>query len=222
VWQGLYDELKQHDFTIVAVAMDSRADASRQWIEAAKTQYPCLIDRGHRVAELYNMVNVPQSVWIDETGRIVRPTESAGAVDSFRSMDRKTFAMSPEAAEIRTKARELYLNALRDWVAKGPASDYAFDRKAAAAHLKLPTPEVALANANFRLGEYLHELGRKAEAEPFLQEAIRLRPDSWNLWRQAADLEQVGKASSPEFWARVDALGDKHYYAPVDMKGMPR
>ena len=25
------------------------------------------------------MVNVPQAVWIDETGHIVRPTESAGA-----------------------------------------------------------------------------------------------------------------------------------------------
>ena len=30
-----------------------------------------------------------------------------------------------------------------------------------------------------------------------------------------------GLASGPEFWARVDALGSRQYYAPVDMKGMP-
>ena len=51
--------------------MDSEADAARPWIEAAAPSYPALIDRNHRVAELYNMVNVPQAVWIDETGTIV-------------------------------------------------------------------------------------------------------------------------------------------------------
>ena len=57
------------------------ADAARPWIEAAKPDYPCLIDRDHHVADLYNMVNVPQAVWIDEEGRIVRPPENAGSSD---------------------------------------------------------------------------------------------------------------------------------------------
>jgi hypothetical protein len=31
----------------------------------------------------------------------------------------------------------------------------------------------------------------------------------------------MGFAAQPDFWERVDALGAKRYYAPVDMKGMP-
>ena len=78
VWQDLYSGLQEQNFIIIAVAMDSRADAARPWIEAAAPTYPALIDRDHRVAELYNMVNVPQAVWINEAGRIVRPAENAG------------------------------------------------------------------------------------------------------------------------------------------------
>ena len=29
------------------------------------------------------------------------------------------------------------------------------------------------------------------------------------MWRQAADLEEVGKASGPDFWKRVKALGEQ-------------
>ena len=52
--------------------MDARADAARPFIEAAAPSYVSLIDRDHHLADLYNMVNVPQGVWIDEAGRIVR------------------------------------------------------------------------------------------------------------------------------------------------------
>ena len=79
MWQELYAELGGERFIVLAVAMDSRPDAPRQWIEAASPTYPCLIDRDHRLADLYNMVNVPQAVWIDEAGRVVRPAEAAGA-----------------------------------------------------------------------------------------------------------------------------------------------
>src|SRR5262249_8135317 len=79
VWQALYEELAGHGFAIVAVAMDSRKGDPLQWIEAARPTYVNLIDRDHRLADLYHMVNVPQAVWIDEAGRIVRPPEPAGA-----------------------------------------------------------------------------------------------------------------------------------------------
>jgi hypothetical protein len=39
------------------------------------------------------------------------------------------------------------------------------------------------------------------------------------MWRQAADLDEVGKASGPEFWERVRALGDRPYYTPPDLPG---
>jgi hypothetical protein len=32
-------------------------------------------------------------------------------------------------------------------------------------------------------------------------------------------LERAGKAAGPEFFAEVGGLGDKHYYAPLKMKG---
>ena len=78
MWQSLQESAKDHGFTVLAIALDE-PDAARPWIEAAAPTFPCLIDREHRVAELYNLVNVPQAVWIDETGRMVRPPESAGS-----------------------------------------------------------------------------------------------------------------------------------------------
>ena len=75
---------------VIAVAMDSREGDPLPWIDAAKPTYPTLIDREHRLAELYGIVNVPQAVWIDEAGRIVRPAESAGAYEGFRQMNRAT------------------------------------------------------------------------------------------------------------------------------------
>ena len=88
MWQTVYAEVKDRSFTVVAVAMDGRADAARPWIEAARPDSPVLIDPAHVVAELYNMVDVPQAVRIDESGRIVRPTEKAAAFEGFRAMDR--------------------------------------------------------------------------------------------------------------------------------------
>jgi len=85
-----------------------------------------------------------------------------------------------------------------------------------AARERLPkiTQEIALAHAHFRLGVWLRRHGNAAEGDAHLAEASRLHPDSWNMWRQAADLGEVGKASSPAFWQRVRALGDRPYYPP--------
>jgi hypothetical protein len=82
VWQALYAELKDKGFMVVAVAEESRgAEHARPWIEQAKSGYWQLIDTEHRLSDLYNLVNVPQAVWIDEQGSIVRPPETAGSTD---------------------------------------------------------------------------------------------------------------------------------------------
>ena len=91
--------------------MDAISAAARPWIEAAKPSYPCLIDLDHRVADLYHMVNVPQAVWIDETGHIVRPTESAGAYEGFRAMDRATRKVPDEVAATTSRAKRTYVDA---------------------------------------------------------------------------------------------------------------
>ena len=222
MWQALFDDFKDRNFMVVAVAMDSRPDAARPFIEDAAPTYVSLIDRDHHLADLYNMVNVPQGVWIDEAGLIVRPPESAGAYEGFRAMDRATGAMPEEAVSITAAARQTYVAALRDWVINGPASRFVFDDAAARAHLTLPNEDIARAHAGFRLGLHLLRKDRVAEAERLFAEAVRLHPDSWNIWRQTAAVDANGLAAGPEFWARVDALGARRYYLPVDIEGMPQ
>jgi hypothetical protein len=221
VWQELYQELAPRGFVILSVAMDSREGDPLPWIEAGKPTYPVLIDREHRLAELYGIVNVPQAVWIDEAGRIVRPAESAGAYEGFRKMNRRTREMPEDVARLTAHARSTYLDAIRDWVRSGARSEHAFSPEKARAHLPAITADVATAQAMFRLGQTLLRRGERAEAERWLQEASRLHPDSWCIWRQSAGINEQGFAALPDFWARVDALGAKRYYQPVDMKGMP-
>jgi len=212
VWQALYEELKDKGFMVVAVAQESRgAEHARPWIEQARSSYWQLIDTDHRLEDLYNLVNVPQAVWIDEQGRIARPPETAGSTDHFRRMDLTTRTMSPEDQAERLAARHAYLDAVRAWVATGA---HALPADEARAGLPKVTPEIAEARARFRLGLWLRANGRAAEGDRQMAEASRLYPESWSLWRQAADLDEVGKASGPEFWKRVQALGDRPYYPP--------
>ncbi len=216
MWQSLFDSLADENFMVVAVAMDSRGpDAARPWIDAASPTYWSLIDPEHRVAALYGMVNVPQAVWIDEDGTIVRPPETAGSTDHFRRMDLATRTMAPDDAAARMAARVAYMDAVRAWARTGA---HALPGDAARAALPALTDDIASAHAHFRLGVWLR--GRDPDgATRHLTEASRLHPTSWNMWRQAADLDQVGKSGGPEFWARVQALGDKAYYPPPDLPG---
>src|SRR5258708_34224349 len=101
---------------VVAVAEESRgAEHARPWIDQAKSSYWQLIDVEHRLSDLYNLVNVPQAVWIDEKGVIVRPPETAGSTDHFRRMDLKTRTMTPEDQPERVAARAAYLGAAGAW-----------------------------------------------------------------------------------------------------------
>ena len=217
MWQALYDELRARNFIVISVALDSGGPATtEQWISKAKATYPCLIDERHLTAELYGVVNVSSAVWIDESGRIVRPAETAGTSDAFRTeLDRTTKQMSAPGMAERERVRGAYLNALRDWAAAGPASAYALPEAAARRRLPLPAEAHALAAANFRLGQYLHARGYPQAAAPYLAEARRLHPESWSYRRQTWELEEPGKAGGPEFWAAVDALGDRPYYLPT-------
>jgi len=131
------------------------------------------------------MVNVPQCVWIDEAGRIVRPPETAGSTDHFRRMDPATRTMSAEDQAAREAARAAYLDAVRDWVRTGR---HALDTDRAKAKLPRITADMALADANFRLGVWLRWNGRAGGAAPFLGGARRLHPGSWDILGQGGGL----------------------------------
>ena len=246
VWQGLYAELKDQDFIVIAIAFDTGgADAVRDFIRPSSTelpvflkdimgwddklldragipQYPCLIDQKHLVGELYDIINVPMAVWIDEKGRIMRPAESAGVNDGVRSLDPTTFTMPVEVVAEGKRLRTSYVDAIRDWVAKGALSEYALSPEEAQRRTEGPDETDALAMANFRLGEHLFKRGQRDEALKYFAEARRLRPESWCFIRQTWELEQPGKASGPEFFAAVQALGDRHYYKPLELKPLAK
>ena len=219
MWQQLFDSLKDYNFMVVAVAQDSGgAEHAGPWIKAANPTYWSLIDRDHRVSSLYGMVNVPRAVWIDEEGRIVRPPETAGSTDHFRKMDPKTSTLSAEDQAARQKGRAFYLDAVRQWVTTG---NYALDADAARSKLLRITPEIALAHTHFRLGIWLKQHARQEEGAEHLTKASALHPDSWSIWRQAADFNEAGLAAGPAFWERVRALGDKPYHPAPDLPGFP-
>ena len=167
------------------------------------------------------MVNVPQAVWIDERGTIVRPTEPAGAYEGFRRMDRVTREVPADAARLTAETKATYLNAIRDWVRLGQASGHALDVERARARAPQPTEEAARAHVFFQLGQYLIRHGQPEEGDRWLAEASRLHPDSWAIWRQRAGVNELGLAAQPDFWARVDALGERRYYARSRWKGCP-
>lgn len=244
MWQAIYAELRDQGLEIIAVAFDTAgkpaveakiraADCAERpqllarimgwspdlWARQAPPTYPCLIDEGHVVAELYGMVNVPQGVWIDEAGRIVRPAESAGTCDMVRHMDRATFEIPDAAAEHGMAVRNTYIDALRDWVRNGAASTYALPAHEVKRRMRGPSEADVRAATHVRLGRYLYGKGALERAKHHFNEAVRLCPQSWNYRRQAMmlDPESVGELNAgPGFWAAVDALGNVPYYPPAD------
>ena len=78
MWQEVRTQLQPKGIEIVTVALDTGgAEAVGPWIEAAKPEHPSLIDAAHSLDGLLGIVNVPNAVWIDEHGMIVRPAEPA-------------------------------------------------------------------------------------------------------------------------------------------------
>jgi hypothetical protein len=222
----MYDEVGSDNFLIIAVAQESRgAETAREFIDEAKPSYLCLIDESHQVADLYNMVNVPNAVWIDEFGKIVRPSETAGSHDAFRSMNRQDFSQTDEALDLAARAQMTYMDAVKDWAINGATAENAYDVDATKRNIQLPSESTSLAHANFRLGVHLRLNGKEQEGDKFLATSIALHPDSWNMFRQAMNLREIGEvmglAADQDFFDRVDALGEKRYYPAPNIKGFP-
>lgn len=151
------------------------------------------------------MVNVPTAVWIDERGMIVRPNEVAFATDTFRGIT--GVQSSP------------YLDALRDWAANGANSRFVMKPDEVLRRMKLPSRQHALANAYFRLGEYLCEHGHAADAVAHFKKARELRPESWTFTRQAFALGDPERDYGTTFVNEVAKLNGKLYYDLLDLDG---
>ena len=193
--------MKSNNFEIISIAQDTGGvkDAG-PWITAAKAEYTALVDDKHIVTQLYNMVNVPTAVWINEQGRIVRPNEVAYVDNRYKAMH------GIDAGP--------YLVAIRDWVANGDRSQFVMSEADLKERMKPPSAERAMANAEFDLAEYLYKTGKGADAIAHFKEAQRLAPDNWNYKRQAWALSDAQKDYGTTFWDEVKKLNGKPYYEP--------
>jgi hypothetical protein len=228
VWRELSDELHPHGLEVVTVALDTGGpDAVRPWIESANPTHPSLIDEAHLVDELFGVVNVPTGIWIDESGMIVRPPETAfprrpAFLDREIPADAspRQSAAIREARKLRVEA-EKYVAALRDWVRLGAASRFALspDEVVRRSH---PRPiEESRAAAHFALGQHLHRLGRPETAIPHFRAAHRLQPENWTYKRQAWTLVDPSQGPTPHYdgdWLTdVQKSGAENYYPALDM-----
>lgn len=213
--------MQNEDFIIIAVAMDANIEAARPWVQAASPTYITLIDQNHVLSSLFNMVNVPQAVWIDENGMIVRPTETAGSIDILREFDFEKGQFPEEAMQRSQIAKSTYLDAVKDWAINGSNSRFVFNAKDAVAHIQPMSDDAALAHATFQLGQHLLRAGQQDEANGLFARCRELHPTSWNIFRETTEKMDTGIAAGETFWAEVTGLGEEQYYASVDMEEMP-
>jgi hypothetical protein len=161
--------LHDHNFTVIAVALDDSPDDVRPWTDGISL--PVLIDPQHVLTELYAISNVPAVVWIDADDRIVRPVGVAFSNDMFKEF---TGAESGP-----------HLDALRAWVRDG--SEPMSDADARVAVPDLSDDEV-LARLHFRVGVEVRRRGDDATARRHLERAGELAPMDFTIRRAAMPL----------------------------------
>jgi len=214
---------------IVTVALDVDPDQARPFIEAAAPDHPSLIDSAHVLDERFGMVNVPNAVWIDEDGMIVRPAEPASpgpnpANESFREIDLDS--VPPDIREILVEARKIrseperYVEMLHDWVERGSDSPYAHTPDEVIARSQPRSAAEATAAAEFDLGQHLHRTGDHPGAIEHWREAHRLYPENWTYKRQAWNFEdpiRQGHTDAYEgsWFEDVKQIGAENYYPPL-------
>ena len=199
MWQALHEELRDRNFVVIAVALDKSAEDARPWIEKAAPTYPALIDTQHVVADLYNVVNVPTALWIDERGRIVRPNDVVFGSDTFKHITNLESARP--------------LAALRAWV-RGDTAGFA--PAEARALQTLPTALDQQARAEFGLGEWLFAHGRGEAAARHFTRAGELAPHDFTIRRGTMPMRGVDPMG-PEFRAMLGewVKAGNPYYRPL-------
>jgi hypothetical protein len=199
VWQGVYEELKDRGFTVITVALDQSAEAARPWIEAATPRHPSLVDTRHVLAELYNVVNVPTILWIDERGRIVRPNDVAFGADTFR--------------QLTGLDSSIHLKALRAWV-RGEKPAFAGDD--VRARQTLPTAADQQARAEFGLGQWLFERGHTEVAATHFERGGELAPHDFTIRRGTMPMRGIDPMG-PQFRAMLGEWTQQGqpYYRPL-------
>jgi hypothetical protein len=209
----LRTELHPQGLEIVTASLElSGPEASRPYIEAARREHPSLLDPTHRLCELFGVVNIPNVLWIDEAGMIVRPPEPgwpaaprvvpAGFRDGRPALGRAPNAPAPPAEALDQdrvlssgQDRATYAGRLRDWALRGARSSYALPPEDVVARSQPRSAAASEAAAHFELAEHLWRVGRRELALAHFRASHRLQPHNWTYKRQAWSLvgqERVG------------------------------
>ena len=214
MWQALHTELESRGVTVVTVALDIDAEKARPWIEAAAPTHPSLVDSQHQIDELLGISNVPMAVWIDETGTLVRPAETA-AIRPSKYASMEIGDDLPEQTKILlTQMRELpnvgeaYRAAILHWVEHGADSPFALDREAVVAASQLRPEAHSRAAACFEMGHHFHASGNRDKAIGWWKEAHSLFPDNWTYKRQAWTLESTPEGADSDLAQDVQHVYD--------------
>jgi hypothetical protein len=187
----LHAEIEPKGVTVVTVALDVEPAHTHKWIDAAAPTHPALIDTRHVTGELFGFINIPMAVWIDESGTLVRPAESAAVERSpLRDMeipeglDERLTRTLVEAKAIPDHAAD-YRAAIIDWAEKGPDSRFALSPDEVVTRSRSVGDDEARAAACFELGQHLRATVGDDAAVPWWREAHRLDPGNWTYKRQA-------------------------------------
>jgi hypothetical protein len=228
VWQALRTELYPLGLEVVTVALDTGGvDAARPWIERAKAEYPSLIDQAHVMDALFGIVNVPSGLWIDESGMLVRPPETAfprrpAFLDRAIPSDATPLQVEQTTAvkSLRIEA-EKYVATLRDWVTHGEQSRFALSPDEVVRRSRPWPPETAAAAAHFALAQHLHRTAQTGAAIGHFRAAYHLQPDNWTYKRQAWNLLPAGQNPleiyGGDWLTDVKKIGAENYYPALEM-----
>lgn len=169
--------------------------------------YTTLIDVTHRVSSLYNLVNVPSGIWVDEEGRIRRINENTYS---------QIISLRPGSSGFGT---DDYRPAVFDWVRNGDNSEYVWSRDRVVSKIRQRTSDETLGEPTFKLGVYFYNRGDEALGRNYWEEAQRLSPDSWNFHRQDWNLTEG--LAGPKYREKRSGLGDKPYHPSLDLPERP-
>ncbi|MEV4436585.1 TlpA disulfide reductase family protein [Streptomyces sp. NPDC049585] len=187
-WERRHAALAAEGFSVLSVAVDRRIEDAAPWITEAAPTHHALIDVDGKVADLYQLLNVPTVVWIDEEGRIARPNDTQFATDLFRSMS----GLDAHKA----------LGALHRWVTTG---DSGLGENEVTDLTRASTPEQQRARTEATLALWLLRHGHTEAAEAHFARAAELAPEDITTWRSAMPLLGVDPMGD-EYFARCAAL----------------
>lgn len=226
MWQERREELHPQGLEIVTVALDAAGvDAAGPWIAKAGARHPSLIDRAHVTDALFGIVNVPTGVWIDESGTIVRPPETAHPWrPAYKDREVPADATPEQRERIETVRalnveNERYVGALRDWVARGAKSRFALAPDEVLRRSRPRPLGEAEAAAHFALGQALHDAGERDAAIAHFREAHRLQPTNWTYRRDAWSLSgaEHERIYGTSWMNEVKKEGVENYYPRLEM-----